>query len=318
MVPTADAATRGIPSTLKITFRALCKAVTYAKLVCKQFGDAEYIGFLLSDPAVDPDLVDDVLLAPGQTATRASVELSASAVLEAGREIRAAGKRARGWCHSHSRMATFHSCVDDSTTRKLLHELAPANVIRVAEEMPVQLRRTPAGVEVYSQSKLLWVLEDDLLAGADAEPKDSVIASTTQVAAVYSLVVNRRGETYSEIATKHWCPACRRPVVKAEHVELEVLDSGGRPSLDVAAMKADVRERVSANRWSNSGSWGHGGGGGGYKGPWASHYGYTETGACACGGYHAYSAGAERAGGIHDGPIHEAADHSQLGSDEAD
>ncbi len=239
------------PAALRITFRALCKAVTYAKLVCQYFGDSEYIGFLLSDPTTDPDLVDDVLLAPNQTATAASVEIDAKAVLEAGREIRAAGKRARGWCHSHSRMATFHSCIDDSTTRKLLHELAPANVVEVPVEMPVKVKRTPSGLELYEKSRLIGTVEHESLAGSDEEQQDSVIRRIVPVAAVYSLVVNKRGDTYAEIATKHMCPICNRAIVKAERVELDVVQMEDGPALDVAEMRAEVRERVSASRWKS-------------------------------------------------------------------
>src|SRR2546423_13960923 len=88
------------PARLPITRRALKKAISYARIVAEEHPRNECIGFLLTDAERTETLVDDVLLAPDQRASSASVTIGGGAVLQAGREMQAMGKRGIGWWHS--------------------------------------------------------------------------------------------------------------------------------------------------------------------------------------------------------------------------
>lgn len=236
-----------IPQQLDITFYAFKKAVIYARLVAQERGGSECIGYLLADRESAALLVDDVLLAPHQRATPSSVQIEGSAVLTAGREIQARGKRAIGWWHSHNNMAAFHSCIDDENTEKLLHELAPANLHYGREALPLQMQVAEEGLQLRDNAGVLGVLQSHSLSTTYHSPLSTSVATLQRiipVGVVFSLVVNVRGQTYVEVASKQWCGFCQREEVKTQRIPLRLVEQEDEPRLDVVALRAEVRRKV--------------------------------------------------------------------------
>jgi proteasome lid subunit RPN8/RPN11 len=229
-----------IPQQLDITFSAFKKAIIYARLVAQERGGSECIGYLLSDRENAALLVDDVLLAPHQRATPSSVQIEGSAVLAAGREIQARGKRAIGWWHSHNNMAAFHSCIDDENTEKLLHELAPANLHYAHAPLPLRLHPSEEGLQLQSAAGVLGVLQTD----SSLIPSQATFQRIIPVGVVFSLVVNVRGQTYVEVASKQWCGFCQREEVKTQRIPLRLVEQEDEPPLDAVALRAEVRRKV--------------------------------------------------------------------------
>jgi proteasome lid subunit RPN8/RPN11 len=236
-----------IPQQLDITFYAFRKAVTYAQLVAQERGGGECMGYLLTDRESANLLVDDVLLAPRQRVTRSSVQVEGSAVLAAGREIEARGKRAVGWWHSHADMSAFHSCIDDENSEKLLHDLAPANLRYAQAAMPVQLQPIEDGFQLRSSAGVMGVLQPHSPLTTHHSPLTSSEATLHRIIPIgvaFSMVVNVRGQTYVEVACKQWCGFCQREEIKTQRVPLRLVEQESEPPLDKFALRAEVRRKV--------------------------------------------------------------------------
>jgi len=218
--------------TLRIAERALHKAQTYARLVVKTLGNYECLGFLLGDP--QSDIVIDVLLAPGQRVTCASVVVDGPGVLAAGREIADRGLRALGWFHSHGLMEPFHSGTDDANTEELLGQLAPCNLFDIAETLAAATDGAGRRFFLDGEERL------ELVAAGDAPLPEVQLRRTAPVGFAYSLVVNALGDKpHAELYTKRWCPHCRHETISRAQVSLEILPDG-----DEEQLVAEIRERV--------------------------------------------------------------------------
>lgn len=217
---------------LRITERALRKAEAYARLVVKTLGNYECLGFLLGDP--QSDVVTDVLLAPGQRVSCASVVVDGASVLAAGREIAGRGLRALGWFHSHGLMEPFHSGTDDANTEELLGQLAPCNMFDVAETLAAAADGTGRRFFVDGEERL------ELVAAGDTPLPDVQLRRTAPVGFAYSLVVNASADKpHAELYTKRWCPHCGHETISRARVSLEILPDG-----DEEALVAEIHERV--------------------------------------------------------------------------
>ncbi len=228
-----------VPEQLPITESALLRAIAYAQLVAEEREGVECIGYLLADAHANAWQVTDVLLAPCQTATLASVLLDGHGVLTAAREIQRSGKRAVGWWHSHNTMETFHSPVDVEYTARLLAELAPSNSRQGGLEVPLELRPAGGLTAIRSRGRTLATLP-----AADLAPFSGTAVLEVQLSAIYSLVVNVFGETYAEVAYQVGCGFCRGQEVKRRQVALRVLRGPHPPTLPIAALREEVRRKV--------------------------------------------------------------------------
>jgi len=218
--------------TLRIAERALRKAEAYARLVVRTLGNYECLGFLLGDP--QSGVVTDVLLAPGQRVSCASVVVDGPAVLAAGREIAGRGLRALGWFHSHGLMEPFHSGTDDANTEELLGQLAPCNMFDVAETLTAAPDENGRRFYLDGEERL------ELVAAGDAPLPEVQLRRTAPVGFAYSLVVNALGDKpHTELYTKRWCPHCGHETISRARVMLEILPDG-----DEETLVAEIRERV--------------------------------------------------------------------------
>jgi len=215
---------------LRITEHALKKARRYARLVVDEFGSAECLGFLLAAPG--STVVDDVSLAPEQQASPQSVAVSGEAVLRAGREIEAAGKRAVGWWHSHGTFDPFHSGTDTSSATEVLVQLAASNVHRSSEEIQPSLAADGAMVFERGFETLRLTLDD-----AAAPPVRLRLFRRVEVGFAFSLVVNARGdEPYAEVYTLCWSGGER---LQRQRVTVEVVRA-----IDEDELRRQIAERV--------------------------------------------------------------------------
>jgi hypothetical protein len=197
---------------LVITEYALNKAQAYARLM----PDREVFGFLIG--ALGSNEVSDVCVAPRQSATGASVDVDARAVLDVGVMVQRSGRRTLGMWHSHAQMQPFHSSTDDQTVEDvLLPQLAPATARRAFHTFSA--KSGPSSVELWSGQEQLE-LE---LASEHPDPAGVQLRRFFYEGFAYSLVVNARGDTpHAEKWLKRWCPCCNAPKVERHVVRLQL------------------------------------------------------------------------------------------------
>lgn len=214
---------------LTISAHALLKVQEYARVVADRFGPVECAGFLLSDR--NSCVIDDVMLAPGQDVSGASVTVAATSVLAAGREVEAAGRQVRGWWHSHGAHPVFHSQTDDETTEEVLNQIAATSEVCEEEELLPSI--APDGGMVFERScETLRVVMPPSAAGAVRMR----LLRQTHVGFAFSLVVNASGEApHAELfLRRNGSDDLVRRVVPIE------VTSG----LDRARIEQEVEERV--------------------------------------------------------------------------
>jgi proteasome lid subunit RPN8/RPN11 len=224
---------------LRITCEALRRAHTYAQLVNQHVGDGyECIGFLLGETGCD--VVDSVMLAPGQQVTPASVRINGQNVLAAGREIERLGKTVIGWWHSHGNLQNFHSGTDDNNTRDVLLQVAFSNHLDLQEELfPQATDDHGAILSFVDGSACIEIFGEHVIAQQLLEARIRV-RRRSAVGFAYSLVVNVRGdESHAELYTRQWCPSCQKNEYGRLVVPVEIV-----PSADDERMVEEVKAKV--------------------------------------------------------------------------
>ena len=224
---------------LLITSAALRRVHTVARLVDEHIGSGcECMGFLLGQAG--SDIVDTVILAPGQRVTTASVIMDGQSVLAAGREIQALGKTVLGWWHSHGGLRNFHSGTDDNNTRDVLLQIAFANHLDLEQELlPQTTDGHSASLSFADGSESIEILGEQ---GIAQRLMDAHIRVRRRIAVgfAYSLVVNARGdEPHAELYTQQWCPGCHKTVYARLVVPVGVVPAAEDDQL-VAEVKAKV------------------------------------------------------------------------------
>lgn len=253
----------GLPSQLQITDRALAKAITYARATVEEYGPCECLGYLIGDRGSPEPTVNDVLLAPQQVATETSVELSGTGVLQAGREIQARGATARGWFHSHGRMAVYESCIDETTTEQLLTELAAANTVYQEEEVRLGVVRRDGEIYLSNDGHPCAVVDGDQAAviGMEPDAEELIVRRVVPVGFTFSLVVNVYAESHCQLAVTRSCGFCRSDSVTARSVPVLVMETGQQCAPDRAEARREVREKITCPRkrywncYGRSGYW---------------------------------------------------------------
>lgn len=225
---------------LRITERALKTAQTFARLIHEHVGPYEGIGFLAGEAGTD--VIDTVILAPGQRVTRTSVVIDGCSVLAAGREIERLGKQAKGWWHSHGRLSIFHSGVDDANTQDVLAQIAPSNSICCLEyELFLQGMDGNGAVLFSDGHEVIEISVGDSETAKKLVHAPPSIRRKVPIGMAYSLVVNSREEKpYAELHTRRWCPTCQTAHVEQYTVPVEVI-----PTLNEAELVKEVEAKVS-------------------------------------------------------------------------
>jgi proteasome lid subunit RPN8/RPN11 len=226
---------------LRITAEALRRAQTYAQLVNRHVGNGyECMGFLLGEAG--SDVVDSVMLAPGQRVTTASVRVDGQHVLIAGREIEQSGKTVVGWWHSHGHFQNFHSGTDDDNTRDVLLQIAFSNHLDLEEELLPQATDDHGAILSYADgSGSIEIFGEHVIAQQLVEARIRV-RRRSAVGFAYSLVVNARGdEPHAELYMRQWCASCQKNEYDRQVVPIEIV-----PTMDDKQLVEEVKAKVSA------------------------------------------------------------------------
>ncbi len=223
---------------LRITDQALLQVNRYARLVNQLHPGCECIGFLLGG---QDDLVDSVMLAPGQTVSHVSARIDAQSVLACGREMEQMGKQPKGWWHSHGHMSPFHSETDNENTVAVLMQITASNRTCLEHQMEVRMGESgrmsivddTGSVELNSDAPEL--LERLALAGMKAR-------RIVPAGYAYSLVVNAHDSAtpHAEVFTSAWCSGCNMPSIQQLEVPLEVVYTVASDMQLIAEIEAKV------------------------------------------------------------------------------
>jgi hypothetical protein len=118
--------------------------------------------------------------------------------------------------------------------------------------MPLDVQASEKGWWLRSDSRVLGMLPTN--SPLTATPSFQRVES---VGVAFSLVVNVRGQTYAEIATKRQCGFCQRDEMKRERVPVRLMREADAPALSVAALRNEVRRkvRVPVARWNILSRW---------------------------------------------------------------
>jgi hypothetical protein len=224
----------------RITSEAFRRVQTYAQLVDRHVGNGyECMGFLLGEAG--GDVVDAVMLAPGQRVTAASARIDGQSVLAAGREIEQSGKTVVGWWHSHGNFQNFHSGTDDDNTRDVLLQVAFSNHLDLEEELPSQAAGDHGSIlRFVDGAGTIEIFGEHAFAQQLLESRIRV-RRRSAIGFAYSLVVNARGdEPHAEIYTRQWCPGCQKAEYDRFVVPVEIV-----PTADDERLIEEVKAKVS-------------------------------------------------------------------------
>ena len=247
---------RNLFSRYYITQDALKKARLYASFAKDWDGaNIECYGYLIGSSGKKNRIVEDVYFASYQTNNSAHTLIPAKAVIKAGKEIRAKGKRVLGWWHSHANMNPFHSGTDDENLQTVLNQVAPTNYINIYENMEFlkdDIKKTKNGgsslivCDRNNSSRRLEMVFSELgenpLAGLPIEK--IIVRIPSIVSYAYSMVINAHGaEPYIEVATRTTCMSCKREEYEHVQIPMKVLDYNGM-EFDEKKLEAEVKSKL--------------------------------------------------------------------------
>lgn len=243
---------------VQITQYALDRAFKYAELVCDVHNrELECIGYLITPKNSGDRIARDAYLAREQEVGGAHVELSAEDVIKAGREIDSLGHRVLGWWHSHAGFHTFHSGTDANNQMTVLNEIAPINYIREIEERKLENMEIQKldGKLILFDKKNPRLKYEIKVGDSDLAIAGLNISEEKRTGFAYSLVVNNtkswsifgrkkegKREPYAEIATREFCPDCRKTHDKSEKAKITIFPETG--IMNEEEMKQEVKDRV--------------------------------------------------------------------------
>ncbi|MDP3881330.1 MAG: Mov34/MPN/PAD-1 family protein [Nanoarchaeota archaeon] len=228
------------------------KAFKYAELIIQRKGRSLEVGGFLTTPKEARDRVArDAFLARDQEVTSVSYILSPQDVKKAKQELDKMGQRIVGWWHSHGRMRTFHSDIDDKNQMVLLNQIAPSNysVIRQEETRGLQSRLEGNSLIFWDPANPRKVYSLDIKNdNPELIAKRLRITKEEQIGFAYSFVVNHHRwlnfrVPYCEIATREVCSGCLNDNAKSKTTGYKIFDEGDF-EIDEEQLIVEIDERV--------------------------------------------------------------------------
>ncbi len=236
-----------ILNTIHVTRHAYQKAYAYAHLACKiARRSIECGGYLIAPKDSGDRIATDAYLARDQKVAAGLFTVEAEDVIKAGREVDQLGYRVLGWWHSHGKLNTFFSQLDDRGQMTVLNEICAFNYITKPSTKPVHNLET----EIEDGKIILFDKQNpntryEITGTGNIDIASLQITEEKKIGFAYGLVVNAGLDKtpYAEMATREYCYSCRDSVSQSDPCNISVF---GPPTekMDLKQLRKDIRERV--------------------------------------------------------------------------